>query len=49
MRARTIDVRGARFYLKAIGATGDGANNASPGQVASGVYSSDTIFADGFE
>ena len=43
------DVRGARFYLKVIGATGNGANNASPGLVESDVYSSDTIFADGFE
>jgi hypothetical protein len=43
------DVHGARFYLMATGATGNGANNASPGQVESGIYSSDTIFADGFE
>ena len=28
---------------------GSGADNGSPGQVASAIYSSDTIFADGFE
>jgi len=44
-----FDVRGARFYLEAAGMTGDGAQDGSPGQTASGVYSSDTIFADGFE
>ena len=43
------DVRGARFYLQANGPTGNGADNASPGQVVSTVYSSDTIFSDGFE
>jgi beta-propeller uncharacterized protein DUF5122 len=44
-----FDVHGARFYLEAVGTTANGAADASPGQVASAVYSSDTIFADGFE
>jgi len=44
-----FDVRGARFYLQAAGMTGDGAQDGSPGQAASAIYSSDTIFADGFE
>lgn len=43
------NVHGALFYLQAIGATSGGAQNGSSGQVASGVYFSDTIFADGFE
>jgi uncharacterized delta-60 repeat protein len=44
-----FDVHGARFYLEAAGVTGDGVQDGSPGQVASAIYSSDTIFADGFE
>ena len=44
-----FDVRGARFYLEVAGMTGSGAEDGSPGQVASAIYSSDTIFADGFE
>ncbi|HEX5122650.1 MAG TPA: hypothetical protein VFV97_05320 [Rhodanobacteraceae bacterium] len=44
-----FDVHGARFYLEAAGMTGSGAEDGSPGQVASAIYSSDTIFADGFE
>ena len=44
-----FDAHGARFYLKAIGATADGTDDASPGALASSVYSNDTIFADGFE
>lgn len=43
------DVRGPRFYLRVAGMTGSGAEDGSPGQVASAIYSSDTIFADGFE
>jgi len=43
------DAHGARFYLKALGATADGNDNASPGTIASAIYSNDTIFADGFE
>jgi hypothetical protein len=43
------DVHGTRFYLRALGTTSNGANNSSAGQVASEVYSSDTIFAWGFE
>jgi uncharacterized delta-60 repeat protein len=44
-----FDVRGARFYLEAAGMTGGGAQDASPGQIMSAIYSSDTIFAGGFE
>jgi uncharacterized delta-60 repeat protein len=44
-----FDVHGARFYLKALGATADGSDDASPGTIPSTVYSNDTIFADGFE
>ncbi|HET7923791.1 MAG TPA: hypothetical protein VFL30_02780 [Rhodanobacteraceae bacterium] len=43
------DAHGARFYLKALGETSDGTDDASPGTIASAVYSNDTIFADGFE
>ena len=43
------DVHGAPFYLKAIGTTSDGSGNGAPGQVASEVYSNDTIFGWGFE
>lgn len=43
------DAHGARFYLEALGATTDGNDDASPGTIASAVYSNDTIFADGFE
>jgi uncharacterized delta-60 repeat protein len=43
------DVHGTRFYLQAVGTTSNGADNGAPGKVASDVYSSDTIFADGFE
>lgn len=44
-----LDVHGAPFYLQAIGTTSSGATNGSPGQIASEVYSNDTIFAWGFE
>lgn len=43
------DVHGASFYLRALGTTSNGAGNGSPGQVASEVYSNDTIFKWGFE
>jgi hypothetical protein len=43
------DVHGARFYLQALGTTSNGGGNGSPGQVASEVYSNDTIFGWGFE
>ncbi len=43
------NVHGALFYLQANGATSGGAQNGSPGLIASDVYFSDTIFADGFE
>lgn len=45
----SYDVHGARFYLQVIGTTSGGAQNGSPGQVDSEVYSSDTIFRWGFE
>ena len=43
------NVHGALFYLQAIGTVSGGAQTGSRGQVASDVYFSDTIFADGFE
>ena len=43
------NVNGAPFYLKAVGTTSNGAGNGSSGQVASPIYFSDRIFADGFE
>jgi uncharacterized delta-60 repeat protein len=43
------NVHGALFYLRADGMTSSGAQNGSAGQVASDIYFSDTIFADGFE
>jgi len=43
------DVHGTPFYLRALGTTADGAGNASRGQVASPLWFSDTIFADGFD
>jgi uncharacterized delta-60 repeat protein len=43
------DAHGARFYLEAMGTTGNGAGDAAPGEVTSAIYSNDTIFAGGFE
>jgi uncharacterized delta-60 repeat protein len=43
------DVHGATFYLRALGTTADGTDNAAPGQIASAIYSNDTIFGWGFE
>ena len=43
------DVHGATTYLKAIGGTSVGANNASTGGVESGVWTNDEIFAGDFE
>jgi uncharacterized delta-60 repeat protein len=43
------DVHGAPIYLKAVGETSDGANDASIGGVESGVWTNDEIFANGFE
>lgn len=43
------NVHGTPFYLRADGMTSSGAQNGSTGQVASDVWFSDTIFADGFE
>jgi len=43
------DVHGTPFYLRALGTTADGAGNASRGQLASPLWFSDTIFADGFD
>ncbi|HEV7489657.1 MAG TPA: delta-60 repeat domain-containing protein [Rhodanobacteraceae bacterium] len=45
----SYDVHGAPFYLKAIGTTSAGSGNGAPGQVASAIYSNDTIFGWGFE
>jgi uncharacterized delta-60 repeat protein len=47
--AANLDVHGARFYLQALGTTSQGTGNGSPGQVASELYSNDTIFGWGFE
>ena len=43
------DVHGTPFYLRALGTTADGAGDGSRGQVASPLWFSDTIFADGFD
>jgi hypothetical protein len=43
------NVHGAPFHLQALGTTSGGAQNGSSGQVASGIWFSDTIFADGFD
>ena len=43
------DVHGAAFYLQAIGIVSNGTGNGSSGRIASPVYFSDRIFADGFE
>jgi uncharacterized delta-60 repeat protein len=43
------DAHGARFYLKVLGASADGTDDASAGTIASAIWSNDTIFADGFE
>lgn len=45
----SLDVHGAPFYLQALGTTSEGTSNGSPGQVASELYSNDTIFGWGFE
>jgi len=45
----SFDVHGAPFYLKALGTTSAGTENGAPGQIASAVYSNDTIFGWGFE
>ena len=44
-----FNVHGTPFYLQALGTTSSGAQNGSAGQVASDLWFSDTIFADGFE
>jgi uncharacterized delta-60 repeat protein len=43
------DVNGTPFYLKAVGITSNGTSNGSSGRIASPVYFSDQIFADGFD
>ncbi|MEO7065146.1 MAG: hypothetical protein ABI082_15395, partial [Dokdonella sp.] len=43
------NVHGSLFYLRASGTTSNGAGNGSPGQIASDVFFSDTIFKSGFE
>lgn len=43
------NVNGTPFYLQAVAATGVGSGNGSSGRVASPVYVSDRIFADGIE
>ena len=43
------NVNGTPFYLQAVGVTSNGADNGSSGRVASPVYVSDRIFADGFD
>lgn len=43
------NVHGALFYLRASGTNSNGAGNGSPGQTASDVFFSDTIFKSGFE
>ncbi|MEO6688472.1 MAG: hypothetical protein ABIS07_07650 [Dokdonella sp.] len=43
------NVNGVPFYLKATGLTSTGAANGSSGRVASPVYVSDRIFANGFD
>ncbi len=43
------NVNGTPFYLQAVAATAAGTGNGSSGRVASPVYVSDRIFADGFE
>jgi uncharacterized delta-60 repeat protein len=44
-----FNVSGPPFYLQAVGLTSNGTTNGSSGQVASPVYVSDRIFANGFE
>jgi hypothetical protein len=44
-----FDVHGVYFYLQTIGTTSNGAGNGSPGQIASAVYSNDTISCWGCE
>jgi uncharacterized delta-60 repeat protein len=44
-----FNVHGTPFYLRATGTTSSGAQNGSTGRVASDIWFSDTIFADGFE
>jgi hypothetical protein len=43
------DAHGGRFYLQALGTTAEGADDGSPGAIASATWSNDTIFADDFE
>jgi uncharacterized delta-60 repeat protein len=43
------DVHGPRFYLRALGSSADGGGDGSRGRIAGTVWSSDTIFAWGFE
>lgn len=43
------NVNGAPFYLKATGVTSTGAANGSSGRIASPIYVSDRIFANGFD
>jgi hypothetical protein len=45
----SYDVHGALFYLQVLGTTSNGAQNGSPGQVMSEVYTNDIIFGWGFE
>lgn len=45
----SYNVNGAPFYLKAIGASSNGAGNGSSGLIGSPVYVSDRIFADAFD
>jgi len=43
------NVAGTPFYLQAVATTSNGAGNGSSGRVASPVYVSDRVFADGFQ
>lgn len=43
------NVHGTPFYLKAVGIISNGTSNGSSGRIASPIYFSDEIFADGFE
>ena len=43
------NVNGMPFYLKAVGIVSNGTSNGSSGRIASPIYFSDQIFADGFE
>jgi uncharacterized delta-60 repeat protein len=45
----SYNVHGTPFYLKAVGMISNGTSNGSSGRVASPIYFSDQIFADGFE